>query len=365
MRHLLTHTGGFEGDLWAATTSGEDALQRFVEDLVRHAPQHSAPGQRFSYCNAGFGVLGRLIEVQRGMTYEQALRRYVAEPLGIDEVAFSADQALAFRTAIGHVRPEPGGAQRPLVNWAVMPPSNPAAGNQLAMSARGLLAFARMHLADGRAKDGGVVLSEASARQMRERQVSHPAMHGSQSSHGLGWWRERGELVEHAGGNLGVLALLRMAPRHGVAAVVLTNSDAGGALIEDIVEPLFGDLPGVTPPERVAPGDHPSVSDPRPYLGRFASRVAQNTIEAMTRVDSGESPLRSTRAWRCGDEPGPRSEPRSNAANSGSWATIALSSWTTIRLPPVRWSFSNATLRVALAFSTRVLGLLRASTDGR
>ena len=105
-------------------------------------PQHSAPGERFSYCNAGFGVLGRLVEVKRRMTYEQALRQFVTEPLGVDEVAFSADQALAFRTAIGHVRPEPGAAQRPLVHWAVMPPSNPAAGNQLAMSARALLEFA-------------------------------------------------------------------------------------------------------------------------------------------------------------------------------------------------------------------------------
>ena len=29
--HLLTHTGGFEGDLWAATTSGPDALQNFPD----------------------------------------------------------------------------------------------------------------------------------------------------------------------------------------------------------------------------------------------------------------------------------------------------------------------------------------------
>ena len=101
VRHLLTHTGGFEGDLWQPTTSGPDALDRFVRDLVAQAPQHSRPGQRFSYCNAGFGVLGRLVEVLRDTTYEQALRRHLAEPLGIDELAFSADQALAFRTAIG------------------------------------------------------------------------------------------------------------------------------------------------------------------------------------------------------------------------------------------------------------------------
>jgi hypothetical protein len=64
-----------------------------------------------------------------------------------------------------------------------------------------------------------------------------------------------------------------------VAAVVLTNGEAGGALIEDVLEPLFGDLPGVTPSERVAPGDHPRVSDLRPYVGTFATRVAKNTIE--------------------------------------------------------------------------------------
>ncbi|MGI8767714.1 MAG: serine hydrolase domain-containing protein, partial [Propionibacteriaceae bacterium] len=82
VRHLLTHTGGFEGDLWTATTSGTEALQRFVDDLVSEAPQISAPGEQFSYCNAGYGTLGRLVEVRRAMTYEQALRRFVLRPLG-------------------------------------------------------------------------------------------------------------------------------------------------------------------------------------------------------------------------------------------------------------------------------------------
>jgi CubicO group peptidase (beta-lactamase class C family) len=149
VRHLLTHTGGFEGDIWAATTCGDDALERFVEDLVSQAPQHARPGQMYSYCSAGFGVLGRLVEVLRDMTYASALRRYLADPLGIEEIAFCADEALAFRTAIGHTRLSSDAALQPLTTWALLPPSNPAAGNQLAMSARALIAFARMHLADG------------------------------------------------------------------------------------------------------------------------------------------------------------------------------------------------------------------------
>ena len=184
VRHLLAHTGGFEGDIWAATTAGEDALQRFVEDLVSRAPQHARPGEMYSYCSAGYGVLGRLVEVLRQAPYATALRRYLAGPLGVGELAFCADEALAFRTAIGHVRSGPDAAQRPTKVWAVMPASNPAAGNQLAMSARALIAFARMHLADGLAPDGTRLLSSASARAMRERQVDHPAAPGACADRG-------------------------------------------------------------------------------------------------------------------------------------------------------------------------------------
>jgi CubicO group peptidase (beta-lactamase class C family) len=107
VRHLLTHTGGFEGDIWAATTAGEDALQRFVEDLVIRAPQLARPGEMYSYCRAGYGVLGRLVEAQRETSYAAALRQQLAGPLGIEELAFCADEALAFRTAIGHARSSP------------------------------------------------------------------------------------------------------------------------------------------------------------------------------------------------------------------------------------------------------------------
>jgi CubicO group peptidase (beta-lactamase class C family) len=288
VRHLLTHTGGFEGDIWAPTCSGGDALERFVVDLVGRARQDFPPGERFSYCNAGFGVLGRLVEVHRGLTYEKALRAYVAEPLGIGELAFSADQALAFRTAIGHVTnaiDATDAAPRPLRHWAVMPPSNPAAGNQLAMSARGLLAFARVHLQDGRSPGGGTVLAEATAQSMRRRQVDHPAVLGPHSHHGLGWWLERGELVEHAGGSTGVTALLRLAPRHDLAAVVLTNSESGGNLIDELLEPLFADLPGVAPPTpQPAMVPTPTHIDVREYIGTYASRQVRATV---SRGDDG------------------------------------------------------------------------------
>lgn len=267
VRHLLTHSGGFEGDIWAPTTAGDDALQLFVEDLVSRAPQYTSPGEMYSYCSAGYGVLGRLVEVMRQLPYPAAVRRILADPLGIDEIAFSADEALAFRTAIGHIRPD--STYKPTKTWAVMPPSNPAAGNQLAMSARALLAFGRMHVADGAG-----VLSAASARAMREKQIDHPA--GTGSGHGLGWSVDgRPGVVGHGGGTIGTTALLRIAPASGVAIAMLTNTGAAGGLVDDVIEPLFRELTGIPAvPPLPATDAAARVPDPGRYVGRYETRVS-------------------------------------------------------------------------------------------
>lgn len=293
VRHLLAHSGGFEGDIWAPTSCGTDALQRFVDDLVPHAPQYAAPGQMYSYCSAGYGVLGRLVEILRGASYADALRRHLAEPLGIDELAFSADEALGFRTAIGHVGGEGSSPLRPCRVWAAMPPSNPAAGNQLAMSARALLAFGRMHLSHGRASDGTPVLADGSIRAMQEWQIDHPAAAGGRTGQGLGWMlRDGGRIVEHGGDAHGVAALLGIVPDREVGVAVLGNSGAVGALIRELVQPLLRDVIGVTPTAPPLPTDA-GMHDPHRYVGRYQTRVARHavSVDASGRLRITDSPL--------------------------------------------------------------------------
>lgn len=283
IRQLLTHTGGFEGDLWAATTADEDALKLFVDEHVSRAGQHLDPGAVFSYCSAGFGVLGRLVEVLRGMTYADALRRYLADPLNLDGVAFDAGEALGFRTAIGHVRPEAGEPLRPLKTWAVMPPSNPAAGNQLAMPARGLVRFAEMHLADGRTPAGGRLLSAESARLMREPQVDVPANAGRTARQGLGW-RLTPRVVEHGGDAPGCGAMLRLVPDQGVAVAVLVNGGDMSGLIRELCNEFLSELAGIEPPTPVAVPEPTAVGDVDRYRGTYELRVE---IAEVTADNSG------------------------------------------------------------------------------
>ena len=106
VRHLLNHTAGFEGDIFTDTGVGDDCLEKYVATL-HEVPQLFPPGERFSYNNAGFCVLGRLVEVMRGQPYDACLREHLIAPLGLTHTATGPYEAIMFRAAVGHIETEP------------------------------------------------------------------------------------------------------------------------------------------------------------------------------------------------------------------------------------------------------------------
>src|SRR3954469_4915643 len=229
VRQLLNHTAGFEGDVFTDTGVGDDALEKYVATL-HEVPQLFPPGEQFSYNNAGFCVLGRLVEVLRGKPYDACLREHLIAPLGLTHTATGPYEAILFRAAVGHVEPEPGAGYVPAPVWA-MARSNAPAGSMLSMRPRDLLAFARMHLEDGRAADGTRILAPGTAARMHDRQVDLPELGLMGSSWGLGFERfdtPAGTVIGHDGNTIGQAAFLRMVPEAGVAVALLTN---GGDVI--------------------------------------------------------------------------------------------------------------------------------------
>ena len=110
----------FAGDNFGDYGRGEEALGRLVGDLAA-LPVLAAPGEVFSYCNAGYCVLGHLVATMRGMTWQQAIRQYLVEPLGLRDVALYAEEAVLLRAAAGHVGAD-GTVQRPwLMSHATAP----------------------------------------------------------------------------------------------------------------------------------------------------------------------------------------------------------------------------------------------------
>lgn len=279
VRQLLCHTSGFEGDIFNETGKGDDAIEKFVPTLAG-VEQLFPPGELFSYNNAAFAVLGRLIEVLRAKTFDAALRDHLFTPLGLAHAAADPYDAILHRAAVGHVRPTPDAAPVPAPFWA-MTRSMAAAGSMLAMSPRDLLAFAKLHLDSGTAADGTAVLSPASVKAMQQAQVKVPALGMMGDSWGLGWelfdW-DGTTVIGHDGGTIGQSAFLRVVPEHGLAVAVLTNGgdtiEVYKAVVGHVVKELAGlDLPALpTPPAKPVPIDVDRV------LGTYSCDVADVTV---------------------------------------------------------------------------------------
>ncbi|RSD09136.1 serine hydrolase domain-containing protein [Amycolatopsis eburnea] len=277
VRQLMCHTSGFEGDIFTDTGRGDDCVEKYVATLG-DVPQLFAPGEMFSYNNAAFCVLGRVVEVLRGKPYNDCLAEHLFVPLGLTHAAASPYEAIRFRAALGHLTPEPGADPQPAGVWALAA-SNAPAGSMLAMRPRDLVTFAGMHLRDGEGPDGTRVLSAESARAMRERVVELPDLGLMGEAWGLGWsLSEGGQVVGHDGGTIGQSAFLRLAAGHDVAVALLTNGGNPIALYTEVVGHVLKELTGIELKVPPVPNPEAPRIDATRYVGEYSSSVADITV---------------------------------------------------------------------------------------
>lgn len=277
VRQLMCHTSGFEGDIFTDTGRGADCVEKYVATLG-DVPQLFAPGEMFSYNNAAFCVLGRVVEVLRGKSYNDCLADHLFVPLGLTHAAASPYEAIRFRAALGHLTPEPGADPQPAGVWALAA-SNAPAGSMLAMRARDLVTFAGMHLRDGEGPADTRVLSAESARAMRERVVELPDLGLMGDAWGLGWsLSEGGAVVGHDGGTIGQSAFLRLAPEPGVAVALLTNGGNPIAVYHEVVGHLLKELTGIELTAPPVPDPAAPRIDATRYVGEYSSSVADITV---------------------------------------------------------------------------------------
>jgi CubicO group peptidase (beta-lactamase class C family) len=276
VRQLLTHTGGFEGDLFEDTGRGDDAVGKLVEFMRANARQVSEPGTLFSYCNSGYVALGALVARLRGSTWESALRRHVMEPLGVSHMALYAEEAVLFRVAAGHI----GDEKKLFPRWQ-LPRSNAPAGSTPSAAMRELVRLGRMFLADGVAADGTRVLPPGTFAAMREPQVTLPGM-GARAAYGWGLglmlfdW-DGVPVVGHDGATPGQRACWRVVPGADVVVAITTNGGAAPALIDEVLGAVLAATAGVTVPARPVPPANPVPAEP--FAGRYSSPMGTYEVQ--------------------------------------------------------------------------------------
>lgn len=96
IHQLLTHTSGLP-DSWEFYADRNKPGVSYEPDEIigwfKDAPLDFQPGERFSYSNTGYLLLGCLIEEVSGQSYEEFLRQQLFEPLEMSNSGYAHDDA--------------------------------------------------------------------------------------------------------------------------------------------------------------------------------------------------------------------------------------------------------------------------------
>ena len=258
IQHLLTHTSGWFGDFFHDTGPGADAGAKYVADMA--GLEQLAPlGQVWSYNNAGFFLVGHVIETVTGQPYQQVLRKKVLEPLGLENTFFDPGDVITYRFATGHDAMQ---VARP---WALPRAAYPIGG--ITCSISDLLAYAAFHMGDGYTPDGKTLLRRESLAQMQIPQVTV----WKKEHWGLTWsvndtYGTR--LVSHGGGTMGQVSQLILVPQKQFAIAVFTNAGEGGQVTLDVTRRALDRYLGIeiNDPEPMDVGE----AELYPYVGSYS-----------------------------------------------------------------------------------------------
>jgi CubicO group peptidase (beta-lactamase class C family) len=223
---LLNHTAGWSGDLLKSTGDGDDALEKYLE-LAAEVEQVTPLGETVSYNNTSLSIAGRVIELVTGLTFEQAIKELLFEPLGLDDTWFFPTDIMTRRFACGHEQ-HPDDTIHVARPWALARSANPAGG--ISGNAADQIAWARFHLGDGTAPDGKRILSEAALKSMQDPTVQMPGS-ALGDAVGISWLlREVGGVmtVNHGGTTHGQHSAFAMVPERDFAFVSMTNCGPNG-----------------------------------------------------------------------------------------------------------------------------------------
>lgn len=242
--HLLTHSCGFDGEFFANTGMGDDALTRIVARM-RVLNDATPLGALWGYNNAAFYPLGRILEIVDGVPFEIAIRRRILQPLGMDRAGFFAQDVIHDRVAVGHTTVDDEVViARP---WAMPRSSNPVGG--LIASAEHLMRYARFQI------EGSPTILSDELRLASHRPAGpvedEPAI-------GFGWWLEERSgvrIVFHGGGANGQPCHFAMVPELEFAMAVLTNGSAGGNTARRSIDHALETYLGVPSPPVFADAD--------------------------------------------------------------------------------------------------------------
>jgi CubicO group peptidase (beta-lactamase class C family) len=234
IRRLLSHSAGLSVDGYpglppdvqlpsleeslAGNNGGAGELRIIME-----------PGAQFSYSGGGFTLLQLIIEEITGETFSVYMQREVLDPLGMVHSSFEWRVDLRLATAVAYSET---GASLP--NYLFT--EQAAAGLYSTASDMARFLAAEMPGPNGEPAGRGVLSPDTLALMFT------PVIQFQGLGQGVSKLPDGSKVIEHGGSNKGWKAVVSANPGHSKGIVILTNSDNGMALHQEIYRGWFNFL---------------------------------------------------------------------------------------------------------------------------
>ncbi len=249
-----------------------EALRRYI-DRCALLPQLFRPGAGISYCNSGYMIAGRMVEVLRGRSWDHEIATRILLPLGLKHAA-TLPAALVGRDVAARSCKRSSNDFRPIVlpsNYGIPISAAPAGRDGHNVGCRSDYVRARASRA---ARRSGVFSVSRTVQQCRSAMPRFRCRCATLWDGGLGWFLAkwgRQSLIGHDGGTSGQASFLRIHPASGTIAVLLTNGGAAQDLMATIFDEAVAPLIGANlPPLPQASGNEPAD------LSRYAAPTAMS-----------------------------------------------------------------------------------------
>lgn len=217
VRHLLTHTSGIKSytglpDFFA--TVRKDYRPEEIIGLVRDLPLEFPPGEKWSYSNTGYFLLGLIIEKAGGQSYGDFLAARIFRPAGMTTARVNQQFELIPNRATGYTI-----QSNRLVRSEFVSPTQPFSAGALIGTALDLAKW-----------DAALYTDSILPQQAREAAWKPVRLSsGEDFPYGYGW--QTGELrghpwVGHGGGIHGFSSFILRLTQERLTVIVLINKDA-------------------------------------------------------------------------------------------------------------------------------------------
>ncbi len=122
LHHLLTHTSGIKDftKMKAIQQIAEkDLSPKELVDFFKNEPVDFEPGEKFEYNNSGYVVLGHIIELVSGETFEKYIKKNIFKQLEMNNSRYASDIEIVAKRAYGYHKKESGYVNKTKISFSI------------------------------------------------------------------------------------------------------------------------------------------------------------------------------------------------------------------------------------------------------